>query len=68
MSEFKIKLIELLHNDAFLKTEQLAVMLGASEAEIKTAIQELEQDGIIMGYGAIVNTEKLNENKVSALI
>ena len=68
MSELKIKLLELLHNDAFLKTEQLAVMLNKSEEEIKNEINELEQKGIIMGYGAIVNTEKLNENKVSALI
>jgi DNA-binding Lrp family transcriptional regulator len=43
-------------------------MLGKNEEEIKQAIKELENDGIIMGYGAIINTEKLNEDKVSALI
>ncbi len=68
MSELKIKLIELLHDDAFLTSDKLSVMLDKSEEEIKTAIKELEDEGIIMGYGAVINTEKLNENKVSALI
>jgi DNA-binding Lrp family transcriptional regulator len=68
MNELKIKLIELLHDDAFLTSEKIALMLGKNEEEIKQAIKELENDGIIMGYGAIINTEKLNEDKVSALI
>ena len=68
MNELKIKLIELLHDDAFLTSEKTALMLGKNEEEIKQAIKELENDGIIMGYGAIINTEKLNEDKVSALI
>lgn len=68
MSGLKIKLIELLHNDAFLTSDKLAVMLDKNEDEIKTAIKEIEEEGIIMGYGAIINTEKLNDDKVSALI
>lgn len=68
MSGLKIKLIELLHNDAFLTSDKLAVMLDKSEEEIKSAIKEIEEEGIIMGYGAIINTEKLNDDKVSALI
>lgn len=68
MSELKIKLIELLHNDAFLTSDKLAVMLDKGEEEIKSAIKEIEDEGIIMGYGAIINTEKLNDDKVSALI
>lgn len=68
MSELKIKLLELLHDDAFLTKDKLAIMLGKEEIEIETAIKELEADGIIMGYGAIINTEKTNSDKVSALI
>jgi len=68
MNEFKLKLIELLHNDAFLTNAQLAVMLATREDEVKQAKNELENEGIIMGYGAIINAEKTNDNKVSALI
>lgn len=68
MSELKIKLLELLHDDAFLTKDKLAIMLDKSEEEIAKAIKELETDGIIMSYGAVINTEKLNDDKVSALI
>lgn len=68
MSELKIKLLELLHDDAFLTKDKLAIMLDKSEEEIAKAINELETDGIIMSYGAVINTEKLNDDKVSALI
>ncbi len=68
MSELKIKLLELLHDDAFLTKDKLAIMLDKSEEEIGNAIKELEDEGIIMSYGAVINTEKLNDDKVSALI
>lgn len=68
MSELKIKLLELLHDNAFLTKDKLAIMLGKEETEIENAIKELENDGVIMGYGAIINTEKMNDDKVSALI
>lgn len=68
MSELKIKLLELLHGNAFLTKDKLAIMLGKSEEEIGNAVKELEDDGIIMSYGAVINTEKLNDDKVSALI
>jgi DNA-binding Lrp family transcriptional regulator len=68
MNELKVRLIELLHGDAFLTSDQLAVMLGESEETIKNSIKELENEGIIMGYGAVINTEKLHDDKVSALI
>ncbi len=68
MSELKIKLLELLHDDAFLTKDKLAIMLDKSEEEIGNTIKELEDEGIIMSYGAVINTEKLNDDKVSALI
>lgn len=68
MNELKIKLLQLLHDDAFLTADKLAIMLGKEEKEIRETIKELENDGVIMGYGAIINTEKMNDDKVSALI
>ena len=35
MSELKIKLLELLHDDAFLTKDKLAIMLGKEEIEIQ---------------------------------
>ncbi|WP_138494105.1 Lrp/AsnC family transcriptional regulator [Paenibacillus pinistramenti] len=68
LSELKQKLIELLREDARYTPELLATMLGASEEEVKTAIQELEQEHIIVKYATVVNSSKLDDEKVTALI
>ncbi len=62
------KLLDLLRQNARLSNAELAVMLGESEAEVKSQIDALERDGIIMGYSAIVNEEKADENGVTAII
>ncbi len=63
------KLISLLRQNSRLSNEQLAVMLGITAEEVEKQIQNLENQGIIMGYSAIVNEEKINdEEKVTAII
>ncbi len=64
------KLLHLLHEDARLTNAQLAVMLNTSEEAVANAIAEYEEAGIIRGYKAIVNWEKVDSspNKVTALI
>ncbi|MDE6019442.1 MAG: Lrp/AsnC family transcriptional regulator [Ruminococcus sp.] len=64
----KNKLISLLRQDARLSNQQLAVMLGATEKEIEEEIQHLEKEGVIMGYSAIVNEDKIDDDKVTAII
>lgn len=68
MNELQTKLLQLLHSHAKLTPAELAVMLGESEQTISALIKEMEQTGLIMGYGAIINTEMLNDDRVSALI
>lgn len=62
------KLIELLRQNARLTDAQLAVMLGITEREVADEIARLEQSGVIPGYTAIVNEDKLGGNFVTALI
>lgn len=63
------KLISLLRQNSRLSNEQLAIMLGITAEEVEKEIQDLENQGIIMGYSAIVNEEKINdEEKVTAII
>lgn len=68
MTELQTKILELLHSDAHLAAKDIALMLGKTEAEIKQEITTLENSGIIIGYGAIINTELANSDNVSALI
>lgn len=59
----KEQLVELLQQNARLTNAELAVMLGSSEAEVAAAIRELENDGVIKGYSAIVNDELANKDQ-----
>lgn len=62
------KLIDLLKYHARLSNEQLAVMLGTTEAAVEAEIANLEEEGIIKGYGAIIDEERLNLDNVTAYI
>ena len=64
----KNKLLDLLRQNARLSNAELAAMLDCTEAEAAAGIAELESDGIIMGYSAIINEEKADETGVTAII
>lgn len=61
-------LLNLLSENARLTNAQLAVMLNKSEQEVNEQIDAYEKAGIIKGYKTLVNWEKVDENKASALI
>lgn len=62
------KLLDLLRQNARLSNAELAAMLGTTEAEVAAQIAKLENDGIIMGYTAIINEESVDETRVTAII
>ena len=65
---FTNKLLDLLRQDARLSNAELAAMLGESEDKVAEEIARLEREGIIMGYSAIIDEEKADENGVTAII
>ncbi|WP_101696724.1 Lrp/AsnC family transcriptional regulator [Clostridium minihomine] len=62
------KLLTLLSENARLTTAQLAVMLNEAEDKVKEQIARYEQEGVIKGYRALIDWEKVDQNKVTALI
>ncbi len=64
----KHEILKLLSKNARYTAEQLATMLGAEEAEIKNEIEALEKEGIIKGYKAVIDWEKLDGAYVSAIV
>lgn len=63
------KIVEILHKDCKLSLEQVAAMLNMNITEVAESIDELEKNGTILGYGAVVNWEKVSgRNKVTAYI
>ena len=62
------QLLNLLNENARLTTAQLAAMLNRTEEEVAEQIAAYEKSGVIRGYKALVNWEKVDKNKASALI
>ncbi|MFZ4484760.1 MAG: Lrp/AsnC family transcriptional regulator, partial [Chthoniobacterales bacterium] len=61
-------LLRLLQQDANVSREDLARQLNLSVEEVNARIAELEKDGVIRGYQAIVDREKFDKNTVTAFI
>ena len=56
-------LLSLLNENARLTNAQLAVMLGKTEEEVEKEIADYQQKGIIKGYKALINWEKVDHHK-----
>jgi DNA-binding Lrp family transcriptional regulator len=61
-------LLKILKTDARASMQDIARELDLSESEVKKKIARLEKDGIILGYQALVDTQKAGGNSVTALI
>jgi DNA-binding Lrp family transcriptional regulator len=61
-------LIDLLQKNALTPRADIARMLDLTEEEVAAAIAKLEQEGVILGYQAIINREKWDTDVVTAVI
>jgi DNA-binding Lrp family transcriptional regulator len=62
------ELLDILQTNALESRENIAKMLGVSSAEVNARIAEYEKSGVIRGYQAILNEDKLDLSKVTAVI
>ncbi len=68
MDKIKKNILSLVTEDSRISAASMAAMLGITEAEVKKAVEELEAEGVIVKYTAIVNEALVEEEKVEALI
>lgn len=64
----KDELLSILEKNSRIDFNELSVLLGTTEEEVLKTIEELEKEGIISGYHTLINWEKTNIEKVTALI
>lgn len=62
------KLLKLLDTDCTLAADQLASMCDTTEADVAARVEALQNEGVILGYKAMVNWEKTGIDMVEALI
>ncbi len=63
-----VKLLKLLSKNARYTVNELSVMTGLSEEQVKAEVDEMERDGLIRGYKAVIDWERLDSAMVSAII
>ena len=62
------ELLQAIENNCKITVQDLATILNKSEKGILDEISELEKEKIICGYHTLINWEKTNTDKVTALI
>lgn len=62
------KLLRLLSENSAYTPQELSMLLGESEDAIKDRIATYEKQGVIKGYRAVINWEKVTDSGVTAYI
>lgn len=62
------ELLAIVEKNSRIDTKELAVLLGVQEIDIINELQKLQEDGIICGFHTLINWEKTDIEKVTALI
>ncbi|MGI5921383.1 MAG: Lrp/AsnC family transcriptional regulator [Syntrophomonadaceae bacterium] len=66
--ELEKKVLALIEHDAKLSAKTIAIMLDESEETIVQIISKLEQNKTIIGYGTVINWDKVGGDGVTAMI
>lgn len=63
-----LKLLKLIEKDARMSVADLATVTELSEAEVTRELSEMEKAGIIRGYKGVIDWEKVETDRVNAII
>lgn len=63
-----VKLLKLLSENARYTVNELSIMTGLTDEEVKNEVASMEKEGIIRGYKAVIDWERLDSAMVSAII
>lgn len=62
------KLLRLLEQNAYASKESIAAELGATVAEVDSAVSRLEKEKVILGYTAMIDWDKTKNQTITAMI
>ncbi len=62
------QILEYIEKNSKVDVEELAVMLGSDAKTVAAEILAMEEEHIICGYHTLINWDKVDEEKVTALI
>lgn len=62
------KILAVIEKNSRIDIKELAILLGESEIAVANEIAEMEKEKVICGYHTLINWDKTDEEKVTALI
>ena len=62
------QILAIIEKNSRISVKELAVILGAEEIDVANELKALEEEGIICGYPTMIDWEKTDIEKVTALI
>ena len=68
MKNMREQILQIIEKNSRVDICELAVILGTEEINIANELKKMEEEGIICGYHTLIDWEKTNIEKVSALI
>lgn len=68
MQALKMQVLEILNEDCRTPLERIATMTGVSVTEVAQAIEEMENDRIILHYSPIINWDRADRERVEGMI
>ncbi|MGN0495505.1 MAG: Lrp/AsnC family transcriptional regulator [Lachnospiraceae bacterium] len=68
MKNTRIQILKMIENNPKMDTKDMAVMSGMDESVVINTIHDMEQEQIICGYNTVINWDKTDDERVTALI
>lgn len=68
MQALKMQVLEILNEDCRTPLERIAVMCNVPMEQVSKAIEEMENDRIILHYAPIINWDKADRERVEGMI
>ncbi len=62
------ELLEILEKDSRISVQDLAIMLGETPEAVQSEMQKMQEEQIIAGYHTMINWDKTEDERVTALI
>jgi len=64
----RLEILSLLEKNSRMTDAEMATILAADAGAVASAVHELEADGVIRGYNALIDWEKFGQEMVTAYI
>ena len=61
-------ILQIIEKNSKVGIDEIAIRLGENEIDVANEIKAMEEEGVICGYHTLIDWEKTNIEKVSALI